>query len=71
MAGNKQTGVPSNRDYNANGDISRFKNGLLHGGRQQGRSLTAIELLNGHAEWWEDSYLHRNDSLAVIMQYGA
>jgi hypothetical protein len=30
--GSKETGIPCNGDYTVNGDISRFKNGLLHGG---------------------------------------
>jgi hypothetical protein len=69
--GNKETGVPCNGDYNVNGDISRFKNGLLHGGTGiEGEAQPAIELLNGHTEWWEDGFLHRDDGPAVITQHG-
>jgi hypothetical protein len=69
--GNKQTGVPCSGDYNVNGDISRFKNGLLHGGTgMEGEAQPAIELLNGHTELWEDGYLHRENGPAVITRQG-
>jgi hypothetical protein len=48
----KETGVPRNGDYTVNGDISRFKNGLLHGETGSNREARpAIEPLNGHTEW--------------------
>jgi hypothetical protein len=48
-----------------------FKNGLLHGGTGiEGEAQPAIELLNGHTEWREDGYLHRDDGPAVITQQG-
>jgi hypothetical protein len=70
--GNKKTGIPCEGDYNVNGDISRFRNGLLHGGKGlEGEDQPAIELLNGHTEWWEDGQLHRDRGPAVISQGGA
>jgi hypothetical protein len=53
------------------GDISRFKHGLLHGGTGlDGEDQPAIELLNGHTEWWEEGQLHRDKGPAVISQGG-
>jgi hypothetical protein len=69
--GNRETGVPCNGDYNVNGDISRFRNGLLHGGRDaEGEAQPAVELLDGHTEWWEDGYPHREDGPAVVTRHG-
>jgi hypothetical protein len=69
--GNKETGETCRGDYNVNGAISRFKNGLLHGGTGlEGEAQPAVELLNGHTEWWEDGFLHREDGPAVISQNG-
>jgi hypothetical protein len=65
--GNRKTGVPCEGDYNVNGDISRFRNGLLHGGKGlEGEDQPAIELLNDHTEWWEDGRPHRDNGPAVI-----
>jgi hypothetical protein len=70
--GNKKAGLPCEGDYNVNGDISRFKHGLLHGGKGiEGEDQPAIELLSGHTEWWEDGQLHRDNGPAVISQGGA
>jgi hypothetical protein len=69
--GNKKTGVPCEGDYNVNGDISRFKHGLLHGGKGlDGEGQPAIELLNGHTEWWEDGQPHRDNGPAIISLFG-
>jgi hypothetical protein len=70
--GNKNTGIPCEGDYNVNGDISRFKGGLLHGGKDaDGEDQPAVELLDGHTEWWEDGRPHRENGPAVISQGGA
>jgi hypothetical protein len=70
--GNKKTGIPCEGDYNVNGDISRFKGGLLHGGKGlDGEDQPAIELLSGHTEWWEEGRPHRDRGPAVITQGGA
>jgi hypothetical protein len=70
--GNKKEGTACNGDYNVNGDLSRFRNGLLHGGTGiDGEPQPAIELLDGHTEWWEDGQVHREDGPAVITQNGA
>jgi hypothetical protein len=69
--GNKTTGEACNGDYNVAGDISRFKGGLLHGGVDlDGEPQAAIELLNGHTEWWEDGQPHRDNGPAVISLNG-
>lgn len=63
--GNKGTGEVCEGDYTVNGDISRFKGGLLHGGGQP-----AIERLDGHTEWWAEGFLHRENGPAVITLNG-
>jgi hypothetical protein len=69
--GNKKTGKTNEGDYNINGDIFRFENGLLHGGKNaEGETQPAVELLDGHTEWWTDGQLHRDDGPAVITENG-
>jgi hypothetical protein len=44
---------------------------LLHGGTGiDGDSQPAIELANGHTEWWEEGQLHRENGPAVIAMHG-
>ena len=69
--GNQKTGEACNGDYTVNGDISRFKNGLLHGGKGlDGEDQPAIELADGHTEWWENGLIHRDGGPAIISEYG-
>jgi hypothetical protein len=69
--GNKKEGKPCEGDYNIGGKITRFKAGLLHGGKgMDGQSQPAIEYPNGHTEWWEEGRLHRSDGPAVITANG-
>jgi hypothetical protein len=69
--GTKETGGPCNGDYNVNGDISRFKDGLLHGGADaEGEAQPAVELLDGHTEWWKEGLLHRDGGPAVVTGHG-
>ena len=71
VVGNQKTGVVCNGDYTVNGDISRFKNGLLHGGKGlDGEDQPAIEFADGHTEWWENGLLHRDKGPAIISDYG-
>lgn len=70
--GNQATGQPMHGEYAIENTIMRFdEKGLLHGGKDvYGDGQPAIEMPNGHAEWWEHGEIHREGAPAVITQYG-
>jgi hypothetical protein len=53
------------------GVITRFHNGLIHGGTDiAGEPQPAIILPDGHTEWWDTGVLHRDEGPAVISKFG-
>lgn len=62
---------PMNGEFNVSGDIIRFKNGLLHGGKSpDGNDIPAFETEDGHVEFFENGLLHRENFPAVISDFG-
>jgi len=53
------------------GIITRFHNGLLHGGTNfVGEPQPAVILPDNHTEWWEMGKLHNEEGPAVISKFG-
>jgi len=58
-------------EYLIDGVITRFHNGLLHGGTDiAGEPQPAVILPDNHTEWWEMGVLHRDEGPAVISKFG-
>jgi hypothetical protein len=70
--GNQVTGEPMTGEHAIENSILRFDSeGRFHGGKDvYGDLLPAIEMPNGHLEWWDHGELHRAGGPAVITQYG-
>jgi hypothetical protein len=70
--GNQSTGEPMSGEHAIENSILRFDDtGLLHGGKDvYGDEQPAIEIPNGHTEWWEHGEIHREKGPAIITQYG-
>lgn len=68
---NDVTQKPCNGTYETNGTIVRFKNGLLHGGKNEEHfDLPAYQTEEGHIEFFENGLLHRENAPAVISDWG-
>lgn len=68
---NDITQKPCHGEYSNKGFTTRFKNGLLHGGKSpDGIDLPAYESDSGHAEFYENGLLHRENAPAVISNWG-
>jgi hypothetical protein len=71
QVGNSEEGKVCHGDYAIKETIIRFKDGYFHGGADtEGNPQPAIECGDGHTEWWEDGYLHRENGPAIISDYG-
>jgi len=58
-------------EYLIDGVITRFHNGLLHGGTDiAGEPQPAVILPDNHTEWWEMGRLHREEGPAVVSKFG-
>lgn len=68
---NDVTRKPCDGEYNIDGTIIRFKDGLLHGGKTpDGLDVPAYETETGHTEFFENGLLHRDGYPAVISDWG-
>lgn len=68
---NDETKKPCNGIYESFGQTVRFKNGLLHGGKnEENQDVPAYETEAGHCEFWENGLLHRESGPAVISDWG-
>jgi hypothetical protein len=71
QVGNNEEGKPCNGDYLIKETVLRFKDGYLHGGTdREDDPQPAIECGDGHTEWWEKGYIHRDEGPAIISDYG-
>jgi hypothetical protein len=62
---------PMHGEYLVEGVITRFHNGLLHGGTDfVGEPQAAVILPDNHTEWWDMGRLHRDEGPAVISKFG-
>jgi hypothetical protein len=69
--GNQSAGEAMQGEYAIENTIMRFEKGLLHGGKDvYGDEQPAIEIPNGHVEWWDHGEIHRDGAPAIITQYG-
>jgi hypothetical protein len=63
---------PYHGEYLVGDVVLRFKNGFLDGGENiAGEPMPAIDLPNGHNEWWKEGMIHRDDGPAITTNWGS